>query len=222
MAETKHLLANELWLFAGMDDHEVQALLDEARPQIVDYTKRTVVFSPHDFHQTLGFLLRGRCHVMHCRDNGEHTPMNVLHVGDSFGILSLFCEDEYPTTVISDGDTRILFFTKEDIFRMMERSVVLSRNLLSFVCSRVNFLTKKVQALSAGDTLSKLSVLLLQAERTPGEPFPFHATTVARAMGCGRASVYRALCVLEDEGAVLYTDRQIVIKQKHILERISK
>ncbi|MBQ7314567.1 MAG: Crp/Fnr family transcriptional regulator [Clostridia bacterium] len=222
MPDKQTISVRDLFLFSDIDRETADELLSFVHPQIVEYPKGTTVFAPRDFSRKLGFVLRGTCRVLHCREASEDLPMNILRVGDSFGILSLFCEDEYPTTVLSDGDTRILFFTKEDVFLLIERSATVSRNLLRFLCTRVDFLTRKVQALAAKDALAKLATVLLQTETEPGVPFPFHATTVARVIGCGRASVYRAICTLEDEGAIEYRERKIKILNKKILERISK
>ncbi len=223
MGKKTRITATDLFLFDGMDGKEAERLLAKICPQIESVPKGTVLSSGTTCRQRMGFVLYGRCLVLHCREKSEDLPMNILYPADSFGILSLFSDADYPTTVMADSDVRVLFFTKSDILTLMSASSTVSENLMKFLCSRVIFLNRKVQTLAAKDAPSKLAAWLLctngDRENTP---FPFHATEAARMLGCGRASVYRALDALQEDGAVLYTDRTVSITDKTRLERIAK
>lgn len=208
-----------LFLFEGLTDSRLQALLGQLSPETAEYKKGETVYSPIDFQKKLGFILCGSCRVCMCRGGGDDLSLNTLGASESFGALALFCEGEYPTTVCAREDTRILFFTKEDILHLIGSDGTVSLNMMRFLAGRVDFLNKKLRALTAKDAEGKLAAWLLQ--NGSDEPFLFHATRVAQALGCGRASLYRSLDALVCAGAITYFDRKIKIINKDLLERIT-
>jgi len=216
-----HHDVGSLFLFSGVTEHTLGELLKTVPPQTVSYGKGQTVFSSEQDTERLGFVLRGSCRVLMCRSSCTDIALNTLKAGDSFGILSLFHEGEYPTKVVACEPTRILFFTKSDIYYMIEHVPTVSLALLRFFAGRVDFLNKKLRTLTGKDTEAKLAAWLLLAAPDEGVPFAFHATRAAEALGCGRASLYRALESLAASDAITYSERKIKIINKKFLERIS-
>lgn len=210
-----------LFLFSDIDEGTLSALLESVPPKTASYAKGEIVFSSEQDTERLGFVLRGSCRVLMCRASCADIALNTLQVGDSFGILSLFHEGEYPTKVVACEPTRILFFTKSDVYYMIEHIPTVSLALLRFFAGRVDFLNKKLRTLTAKDTEAKLAAWLLLTAADTDAPFLFHATRAAETLGCGRASLYRALESLVLSDAITYSERKIQIKNKEFLERIS-
>ena len=97
-----------------------------------------------------------------------------------------------------------------------------SMNVIKFLAGRVSFLNKKIATLSNTSAEEKLSVFLLEQYREHGAEFSINCKKVSEALSLGRASLYRALKQLEDEGTIKYDTKKIYINDPKGLERNTK
>ena len=195
------------FLFSGLASSEIEALIKENPPSIKSYKRGDLVYSCAD-GRLVGFIVSGECEIRRVRSDGSKTVLNSLHQNASFGILSVFSSEEFPTQVFATRNSEILYFTQTQI---------------NFLAGRISFLNKKIETFSGTRVEDRLSAfILIEADKFGSLSFPFNVQKTAEEINAGRASVYRALASLEENGLIFMSEKIIYIKDLKGLERIVK
>ena len=221
MNEEIYKFLSESFLFKDMTTDEIKSLTKAVDFRIEKYISKDVIVSPKMCRKSLGFILKGECIIERTKNNNDSLPLNMLKRGESFGILTVFSADEdFPTRVISKKETEILFFSKEDIHTFMKASYKVSVNIASFLAEKIQFLNNKIATFSSDSVREKLEKFLLsEYEKNNSETFKFNAKQTSAIINSGRASLYRAIQAMSDEGTIELSGRQITIKNIKQLER---
>lgn len=166
-----------------------------------------VVYAPRRFQRSLGFVLSGKVRVT----RGD-LLVDVLAPGDWFGAAALFNErEDYPTTLTALADCEVLFLSQETVAELMERWPRAGVNYVHYLSGRICFLSDRLNSLAAGSAEEKVEQFLRRSADSDGVVC-VPATVVARALGLGRASVYRAFETLEERGVLKRDHKKFVIK----------
>ena len=191
---------------------------------ICEFEKDEVILSPDAKSEKMGIIVSGECTVSRPRGGGGIVHLNTLSVGDCFGILSALCPDsEYPTYVTARKRSAIIFISASELDGLIESSPKIAKNLISFMAGRISFLNEKIATFSSDSVLQKLSRYILSLCSADGEyEISFNKNKAAAAINAGRASLYRALDALTDEGIITYDSKKIYIKDRIGLERIAQ
>ena len=212
-----------LFLFRGMDAEKVSWLLDKSPPELFEYKRGEVIYSPDGFEQRMGFIVSGRCEVRRIKADGTPVSINTLNPGGCFGALAVFSEDEFPTEVVALKTASVLFFDKETVERLVRDEPTVAMNVIRFLAGRVSFLNGKISTFSGTRVEQRLASYILQLYRDTGIcELPFNCKKASEAINSGRASVYRALDLLCDEGFIIYESKKIILNDPEGLERIIK
>lgn len=163
-----------------------------------------ILFAPEHFTHSLGLVLSGRVQVT----RGD-LLVDRLGSGDWFGAAALFNgREEYPSTLTALSECRVIFFSQETVETLMERWPQAARNYIGYLSGRICFLSDRVNSLAAGSAEEKVEQFLLRRADENGV-VTVSAASIAKALGLGRASVYRAFERLEERGAITRSGKQI-------------
>lgn len=211
------------FLFKEVDERDITALLNSVSQEERSYRRAELIFSPDDFERKLGFVLSGECTVGRL-SGGSFVPLNTLHAGDSFGILSVFSvRDEFPTLIKAKSACTVLFFSAEATRSLVQSNPTVSMNVIEFLARKISFLNDKIAAFSGGSVEAKLAGYILELKKKHDSlTFDFNKKKSAEALNCGRASLYRAIASLEEGGYVSFESKKIIINDPKGLERILK
>ena len=222
MKKTTSIL-NQLFIFEGVSDAELENIAEELTPITHDYKKGDLIFSKERNGRAVGFVLNGECEVLRIRQDSSPVILNLIRPYDSFGILSVFSQDEdFPTEIYARKNTAVLFLSSDDIFMLIEKYPKISLNIIRFLTERVVFLNKKIAAFSGASVEQKLATLLYNKYHAQGAEFIFNCKRCSEVLGVGRASVYRAIDALVAEGHIVYENKKIKIICPEGLERNTK
>ena len=211
----------KLFLFENLSDESIESLLSEISPQSATFSRGETVYSKTE-DKKIGLILEGKCEVRHSRSDGSSVVINFLSDGDSFGVLSAFSDNEFPTEIVATISTKVVFFEKKDVIALINNHSDIAMNLINFLVNRIEFLNKKIVTFSGGSVEEKLTSYILSEAKQKGEIFDFNRKKAAEAISAGRASVYRALDSLVESGVIKYDSKKIYILDLKGLERISK
>ena len=222
MSKYTSMLENT-FLFRGIDQSGIERLLPIMETEERSYAKGETIYSPNDFERKLGFVIKGECWVGRCT-GGNFIPLNVIEESGSFGVVAILSEyDSFPTTVMAKTSCTVLFISKQSIDRLMENDLQVTRNIVSFLARKINFLNDKLATFSGGCIEEKLAGYILSLKKKHGSlEFDFNKKKSAEALNCGRASLYRAIESLEADGIITVKDKKIQIIDPEGLERITK
>lgn len=210
------------FLFSKIDEKTISALTKTHPPEIRTFKRGEMVYSSED-EPRVGFVLSGRCEIRLEKQEGAKTVINTLSVSDSFGILSIYSQDEFPTRIYAEVNCEIAFFDELQIHQFVNSSSQISANLIKFMANRISFLNRKIATFSGTRVQDRLAAYLLnEAESHSSLSFPFNCQKTSAEINAGRASVYRAIESFCEAGIISFDNKTITINQKHLLERTNK
>lgn len=211
------------FLFRGLSEEEISRLLTDKAPRSLTFKRGEIVYSSQDSNAMVGFVVSGECQVRLDHSDGGKTILNAIGEGGSFGILSVLSAEDFPTTIYASRNSHILFFTADQIDYFVNNCSQISQNLIHFLAQKISFLNKKIATFSGNRVEKRLAAFLLcEGERHSSDVFPFNRQKTAEEINAGRASVYRAIASLEEEGLIKIDDKKIHINDREGLERIAK
>ncbi len=210
------------FLFSGIDESTLAEIIKDSPPKVATFKRGEEVYSLTSGEGMVGFVMSGRCEIRLDRC-GSRTVLNILGVGDSFGVLSVYSAEEYPTKIYATKNSEIIFFDGYQIRDFVNNYSQISQNLIKFLAGRIAFLNKKIATFSPSRVTDRLAVFLLcERERQGTDELSFNCQKTAEEIGAGRASVYRAIETLEDQDLIKSSDKKIIIIDRGGLERITK
>lgn len=171
----------------------------------------------------MGFILSGECEVESHTADGNKISLNFLRDGDSFGVLALFSDEDFPTEIRARKSTSVLFLDKSSLVALIEASPKISLNLIKFLSRRVAFLNGKIDTVTQGSVDTKLaSYLLSRAKAEGGSSLSFNFKRCSEVINCGRASVYRSVKFFENKGYIKAENKKIYILDTEKMEEFLK
>ena len=213
----------DVFLFQGMENSKIEKALEAIDPISVEYSRKEEIYSPTSYEHRLGFIMKGECKVERIKHDGLPVPLNVLKTGNSFGVISVFSdEDEFPTKITATKDTKIVYITKSDTEKLIRSYPEIALNVITFLSKKIIFLNRKVATFSEDTVENKLASFLADEYTKCGAEFVFNCKRSAEAISVGRASLYRAITSLSDEGIIKLENKKIIILDPKGLERKTK
>lgn len=179
----------------------------------ITVSKGTTVYDRHRFRRCLGLVLEGRIEV-----RKDTLLVSTLSEGEIFGAAALFHQrEDYPTTLTALTDCRLLLIPQEGVLRLLRESPEFAVDYVRYLSGRIQFLSARLDALSAGSAEGKLGHYLLSAADET-DTVTLTATQLSARIGVGRASLYRAFESLERDGAIRREGKTIRILSRQRLE----
>ena len=183
-----------------------------AQAQLLTVDRGEAVYDRHRFQRCLGIVLQGRIQV-----RKEALLMSTLSQGDVFGAAALFNQSpDYPTTLTALTPCRVLLLSQESVRRLLRESPDFAEDYVTYLSQRIQFLSTRLDAVSASTAEGKLSQFLRNADDGSGE-LSVSATRLSTLIGVGRATLYRAFEALEQEGAIARQGKTIRILDREKL-----
>ena len=167
----------------------------------------------------LGILLEGRAEICSA-DSGRSVILREIAAPGIFGAASLFCDTPTPLSrIVAKTDCRVLFLSKAATRSLLGRDEGFRDAYLAFLAGRVRFLNQKILCFTAGSAERRLALWLISEESTT-VTLPASLSAFSDMLDIGRASLYRALDKLEQEGLIRRDGRCItVLSQDEILKK---
>lgn len=198
-------------LLTGVDEKLVDDILNQGALHL--FTHSEVVCTPQHFRRCLGILLSGALQV-----SRDSLSVSTLSPGDLFGAAALYSDEpDYTATLTGEADGRILLLDFSLVDGLLATSPKLRENYLRYLTGRIRFLSGRLHSVAAGDGEGKLARYLSD----PQSPLNCPATQLAKRLGMGRATLYRAFQTLESAGAIRRDGRTITVESQDILSNYS-
>ena len=177
--------------------------------------KGCTIYDRHHFSRSLGVVLDGRVQVQK-----DQLLLSTLTAGDVFGAAALFSDkNDYPTTLTALTDCTLLLIPQEVIRLLLRKSPDFAEDYVQYLSGRIQFLSDRLDTLSAGTAEEKLGSYLLSAANSENT-VTLSATQLSARIGVGRASLYRAFDSLEQAGIIAREGKTIRILSRETLHRL--
>lgn len=163
----------------------------------------------------LGIIIRGKAKVF-SSDTERQVVLRTLTVGDMFGVSTLFGgSDTEVSRIEAASPCSVLFISENELGALLEADKSIMYNYIRFLTSRICFLQSRIACFTAGSAERRLALYLysLREEQgmgvsvTPSVPL----NTLSEMLDIGRASLYRAIDCLTDDGFIKKDGKSFIL-----------
>lgn len=191
--------------------------------ETITFEKGAVIYSPTSYERNIGFVISGECEIYRIKHDGGRVKLNTLLRGQSFGISTIFSDEDFPTVIYAARRAEVTFITREELMALIDEMPEIALNIIKFQNDRITFLNKKIETFSAGSVEEKLACYIFAEYKKCGDcELPLNRMKTADALGVGRASLYRALDSLVESCIIKLETKKIYIIDPIGLERMTK
>ncbi len=188
----------------------------------VQHKKGCFLYDYIDSAPYIGMVVTGEVAVSMHSTNGNETQLSSLKPGDCFGVSNLLGEYRMMTTLRCRCTTEVIYISKDFIITSMKTNPELAMRYAMHCNDKINFLLRRLEALTLQTTSEKLAKYLLQhGAETRLVTISTSREKFASYLGISRAALYRDLSRLENLGAIEMCGKKIEIKDTDILKEIT-
>lgn len=200
-------------LFEGFTEEEIRDLLNRSDYSVATCKSGELLMQKDSSAHVLGIMIKGSACVKRVQGNGQ-MHMSRLSEGSVFGAASLFSgESEYVVDIRCAADCRTILIREEQLVRWMQEDSRILNNYLRYLTGRIRFLNQRLDALTETSVSARIMTYLTCAAKD-GNLSIKSCQELADALCLSRATLYRALDTLSEEGKILRKGKQIILLEE--------
>ncbi|MBQ3040938.1 MAG: Crp/Fnr family transcriptional regulator [Clostridia bacterium] len=201
-------ILSKIFLFNNISMRDIQHLCTLDGWEIVNYSRDDILLSA-DIDKKIGIILDGKATII---SGDDGVIIKKLEVGDIYGVAILFDEPKYLTKVIARGKCKVLTLNRAFVHKCIDYSGKIALNYIEYLAKKISFLNNKISSYTAKTTENKLYAYLLQLPREDNKiVLKTDFSAIAKMIGIGRASLYRAFDKLESDGLIIKNNKEIIL-----------
>ena len=205
-------------LFRSLTDDQVQTVL--LRSRLLTLKNGETLSGENG----IAVVLRGSISAEK-RSSGKKLIMRTFGVGTVSGVASLFSNGASDTvsTFTALSKSELLMIDQETVIALIHENGEFALDYIAFLTSRIRFLNTRIKAYTASGATSKLAMHLLISDEQDTGRVELHISLskLADMLDMGRASLYRAIDDLVENGVIAKDGRYITILDKELLKSVS-
>ena len=203
-------LKDNFFLFSNVDEHKIDSMLLFDGIEIEEYSPQQILQSSKT-SEKIGIILKGNAIV---RSGDDGVIIRKMTAKDTYGAACLFDKPNYLTCVVAISNCSVITFNKSYVEKCISYDEMVAKNYISFLAKRISFLNSKINSYTAKNAENKLYAYLLQLPRNGNTvDLKVSLSTLAKMIGIGRASLYRSLEKLENNGTITKIDKKIILNE---------
>lgn len=206
----KQFLCDSFFLFKNISETDIELFLTYDGITEEHFSQNETL--QNTIHSNkIGIIFKGKA-IIKSGDDG--VIIRKLAKGDVYGAAALFEAPKHSTVVKSVTECTVITMTRDFIEKCIVENKTIAINYIEFLSKRVSFLNSKINAYTAKSAENKLYNYLLQLPREKNViNLTVDMSTIAKMIGIGRATLYRAFEKLETGGIIIKTDKQIILNE---------
>lgn len=210
-------------LFGELTEPELCALADHAIERHL--ARDEVLFITGEEAKGLFVIAVGALRAVRDGIDGREQVIHVEQAGATIAELPVFDDRPYPSTVIAEQDTVVLFLDKYEVRKLCVQYPQIALSALKLLSGRLRKCAELVETLSLKDVDQRVARWLLMEARSygisnrQGTEIQLHLThqQIASRIGSVREVVSRALGRLQHQGLIKINGRLIMIPDEEAL-----
>jgi CRP/FNR family transcriptional regulator len=188
------------------------------------YKRHEIIFMEGDPYAGLYLVLSGRVKVFKTNPEGKEQIIHLVGPREPFADVPLFTGGPYPATAQALEDTRVLFIAKQAFLDLLQGNPEISLRMLGAFAKRMRQLVNLVESLSLKEVTARLARYLAdEAKKASHSTFdlPISKANLAAFLGTIPETLSRSLHELENRGIISVQGKQIVIRDKTMLQQMA-
>ena len=176
----------------------------------VSYSKNDIIFSKDNYSPVICIIIKGEARV----SKGD-TVISHLKDGEIFGAAFLYNQSyEFENTVTALTPLKVVIIEKSGIDELIKCDNSISFNYISYLSERIGFLNSKIEGYTKPSAEEKLMLYLQKnADMNNGKcEISVSMTELSRVLHISRASLYRVIENLEQQGKIYRDGKKIYVK----------
>ena len=146
-------------LFIGVSRKNLSSLLEAQEKTTVIYKRGDVIYSPDNYENSLGFIIRGSVNVI---KPSSGVIISNLTKGDIFGAVTLYSQKGYYVNkLVATTETKVLFIDRATVNVLMIQDQALAVNFISYLSDRIYYLNSRIDSFTGGSAESRLASYLI-------------------------------------------------------------
>ena len=199
-------------LFNGMSPMGIGHLLSQEGCRLVHYPAGSTIPS----ERGMMMLLTGSVLIEKQSADGRYLRMREVWPPQAINVSALLAQPPREVSRLATPDgCRAVELSRALVTQALMEGGTFSVNLVEFLLGRVVFLNKKITALSGHTAASRLELYLaenaVQKDGVSQVQLPFSLSEFAEHLCVGRASLYRTLDAMEQQGRIRRKGRTIYL-----------
>ena len=205
-------------IFEASCQGSVNKYITEKHFALCAFSAGDTIFSPNEKDIRVGIIISGVATVV-SGTGGSGCVLRNLSKGDMFGISNLYsASSPFPSMISAKNEVSCLFIDGNAFKNFIENDPQALKRYLHLLSNKIIYLNHKITVFTAGSTEKKLAVFLFENQINGLVPLPCSMSSLAKNLGLGRASLYRALDKLTELGLIVRQDKQIAIPDQEALK----
>lgn len=177
------------------------------RWSIRDFKRGEVISELQGGVDCVGLIIKGSCEVSpKCE-----SAVSVLISGCEFGICNIFVRRGMPTVITARTACKAAFIAKDEFARLLSVNSVLMYRYVRLCNRKMLYLADKLRLMSISGCEARLAYWLKVNQDGGMVRVRPSKDELARRLGMSRASLFRAISVLEKDGIIRIMGETIII-----------
>ena len=215
-------------LFNRLSQDELERLLTAAhRKYLADGEFYFLQGAPSDL---IYALVEGRVKLSQSGEDGSQVLMRVIEAPHLFGVIGMTSGEVYPVSARSGGDSRALYWSKQEMMGFVLAMPQLALNALGMMANQVQEFQERFRQMATERVERRLARALLRLASQSGRKidegvlinFPISRQDLAEMCGTTLFTVSRTLSQWESQGLVITGRERVVVRYPHGLVRIAE
>lgn len=177
----------------------------------VSYCKNDIVFSSENYSPVICIIIKGEARV-----SKGGTVISHIKDGDIFGAAFLYNQNYFfQNTVTAITPLKVVIIEKSGIDKLIQSDYSVSFNYISYLSERIGFLNSKIEGYTQSSAEEKLLLYLQKnCDDTDGKcEISVSMTELSHVLHISRASLYRVIEALEQQGKICRDGKKIYLKR---------
>lgn len=211
-------------LMKGFDEKSIEEIIAKINYKIDDYNKGEVIALEDAHCSSIGIVIKGTVEVQRIYGSGKTITISKLEVGNIFGEVIIFSnENTYPATISASDQCQVMFISKDSILKLSSISPGFLSNFMTLLSNKILMLNKKLRNISYQTIRQKVVSYILDRYKSENKlTFSLNCTKkeMAEQLGIPRPSLSRELISMKEERLIDFEKNLITILDLDFLESI--
>ncbi len=211
-------------IFSSLSEGQLKSLSTIVSEK--SFNKGETIFSQGD--EATGFyaVLSGLVKIFKLSLNGKEQILHVFGNGNIFGEVPMFSGEKFPANAVAIEKSRLLFFPKRLLLKLIKEDATIAMKMLSELSSRLRYFTRLVEDLSLKEVPARLAAYILYLSNIKGGSNDITLSItkgqLSSLLGTTPETISRILSKLNNNGIIQMHGKKIKIIDYQGLEEISR
>jgi CRP/FNR family transcriptional regulator len=188
--------------------------------------KGEAVFFEGDPGDGFYVVIEGLIKVFKISADGKEQILHLIGAGEPFGEVAVFAGRSFPANAEALADSRLLFFPRDAIIRLIAQNPAMAMKMLAMLSKRLRQFTVQVENLSLKEVPGRLASYLMVLADEQGQPnvltLPISKGQLASLLGTIPETLSRIFNKMAAQGLIEVSGRSIRILNREGIEELSE